>query len=148
MLILYYVLEKLKERDNKPSIALTILNVFVTVLLGWYIIYQPTWFNLERWTVAFLCIMVIGLTLLNKDRWTGLLNNGVTNKVFGYLGSLSLYVYMLHYPLAILIIRVLGKNTAETPYTFWQIFIPCVILTILLSAVVKDVMEKTILKKK
>ena len=66
--ILYYVLEKLKERDNKPSIALTILNVFVTVLLGWYIIYQPTWFNLERWTVAFLCIMVIGLTLLNKDR--------------------------------------------------------------------------------
>ena len=146
--ILYYVLEKLKERDNKPSIALTILNVFVTVLLGWYIIYQPTWFNLERWTVAFLCIMVIGLTLLNKDRWTGLLNNGVTNKVFGYLGSLSLYVYMLHYPLAILIIRVLGKNTAETPYTFWQIFIPCVILTILLSAVVKDVMEKTILKKK
>ncbi len=146
--ILYYIIEKFKSENEKPSIGLTILNVAVTVLLGWYIIYQPTWFVLERWPVAFLCIMVVGLSLLNRDGLTKLLNNKVTNKLFGYLGGLSLYVYMLHYPLAILIIRALGKNTEATPYTFWQIFLPCVVLTIVLSIVVKDVMERTILKKK
>ena len=146
--ILYYLIEKLKEHNFKSTIGLTILNVIVTVLLGWYIIYQPTWFELERWPVAFLCIMVVGLSLLNKDKLTKLWNNDVTNKLFGYLGGLSLYVYMLHYPIAILIIQILGKNTAANPYTFWQIYIPCVILTILLSIAVKVIMEKTILKKK
>ena len=55
---------------------------------------------------------------------------------------------MLHYPIAILIIQLYGKNTAENPYTFWQVFIPCVILSILVSMIVKVVMERTILKKK
>ena len=146
--ILYYVIEKLKEREEKVSLGLTILNICVTILLGWYIIYQPTWFELERWPVAFLCIMVVGLSLLNRDGLTKLLNNDATNKLFGYLGGLSLYVYMLHYPLASLVIKMLGKNTMTNPYTFWQVFIPCVIITIILSMIVKLVMEKTILKKK
>jgi len=146
--ILYYVIEKLKEHNFKSSIGLTILNVIVTVLLGWYIIYQPTWFELQRWPVAFLCIMVVGLSLLNKDGLTKLLNNNATNKLLAYLGSLSLYVYMLHYPIAILIIRILGKNSEATPYTFWQVFIPCVIFTIILSIIVKEIMEMTILNKK
>ena len=55
---------------------------------------------------------------------------------------------MLHYPLAILIIEVMGKNSAANPYTFWQVFIPCVIMTIIVSIAVKFVMERTILKKK
>ena len=145
--ILYYLIEKLKERGEKNSVGLTILNIVVTVLLGWYIIYQPTWFNLERWPVAFLCIMVVGLSLLNRDGLTKVLNNNATNSLFSYLGGLSLYVYMLHYPVAILIIRVLGKNTEATAYTFWQIFIPCAVTTVVLSAIVKIIMEKTILKK-
>lgn len=146
--ILYYLIEKLKERGNKGCIALTILNVLVTVLLVWYIIYQPTWFNLERWTVALLCILVIGSSLLNKDGLTIILNNKYTNKVLGYLGGLSLYIYMLHYPIAIMVLRIMGPNTADAPYTFWQVFIPCVILTIILSIIVKLIMEATILKKK
>ena len=145
--ILYYVIEKLKDREFKPFL-ITVLNLGVTVLLGWYIIYQPTWFKLERWPVAFLCIMVVGLSLLNKDGLTKLLNNNVTNKLFGYLGGLSLYVYMLHYPVAIMIIQFLGKNSEKTPYTFWQVFVPCVLVTILLSMLVKWLMENTILKKK
>ena len=55
---------------------------------------------------------------------------------------------MLHYPIAILIIRILGKNTAATAYNFWTIYIPAVILTIVLSCVTKIIMEATILKKK
>ena len=146
--ILYYVIERLKEHEFKSTIGLTILNIIVTGLLGWYIIYQPTWFGLERWPVAFLCIMVVGLSLLNKDHLTKLWNNNVTNGLFGYLGGLSLYVYMLHYPVAILIIRILGKNSQANPYTFWQIFVPCVVISILLAMLVKVIMENTILKKK
>ena len=146
--ILYYVIDKIKTSKSKTSVGLTILNLVVTTLLAWYIIYQPTWFELERWPVAFLCIMVVALSLLNKDGLTKLLNNKYTNKVLAYLGGLSLYVYMLHYPLAIAVIRVLGKNTAKTAYTFWQVFIPTIIVTIIISMIVKVIMEKTILKKK
>ncbi len=145
--ILYYVLEKIKEHEFKCPWLLTILNIAVSGLLGWYIVYQPTWFKLERWPVAFLCILVIGLALLNKDGLTKVLNNDFTNKFIAYLGGLSLYIYMLHYPVAIWILRLLGTNTEETTYSFWLIFIPCVIITLFLSVIVKYIMEKTILKK-
>ena len=145
--IMYYLIEKLKERESKSGIGLTLLNIVVTGLLGWYIVYQPTWFKLERWPVALLCILVVGLSLLNKDGLTKLLNNNVTNKLFAYLGGLSLYIYMLHYPLAILVLRVMGPNTEADPYTFWQVYLPCLVASILLSMLVKAVMEKTILKK-
>lgn len=145
--ILYYVIEKLKEKELN-TILLTLLNLGVTALLGWYIIYQPTWFKLERWPVAFLCIMVVGLSLLNKDKLTEVLNNKFTNKFLAYLGGLSLYVYMLHYPIAILTIQTLGKNTATTPYTFWQIYVPCILVTLVVSMFIKFIMENTILKKK
>ena len=146
-LILYYLVEKLKEKGDKVSIGLTIVNIIVTGLLGWYTIYQPTWFKLERWPVAFLCIMVVGLSLLNRDGVSRVLNNKFTNKPLQYLGGLSLYIYMLHYPIAIMVIRILGKNTEATAYGFWQIFLPTALVSVLLSVVVKYIMEKTILKK-
>ena len=42
---------------------------------------------------------------------------------------------MLHYPIAIFVLTFLGKNTLETSYTFWQIFIPTAILTLIFSAI-------------
>ncbi len=90
----------------------------------------------------------MGLSLLNKDGLTALLNNGATNKLFAYLGSISLYVYMLHYPVGILVLRVLGKNTEATTYSFWQVFLPTTAVTLVLSVMTKIAMEKTILKKK
>ena len=145
--ILYYLIERMKEHEFKHTWLLTIVNLFVSVLLGWYIIYQPTYFELERWPVAFLCITVVALALLNKDGLTKVLNNDVTNKLLGYLGGLSLYVYMIHYPVAILMLRCLGKNTPETIYSFWIVFVPTVIISIIVSMAVKLIMEKTILKK-
>ena len=145
--ILYYLIERMKEHEFKHTWLLTIVNLFVSVLLGWYIIYQPTYFELQRWPVAFLCIMVVALALLNKDGLTKVLNNDVTNKLLGYLGGLSLYVYMIHYPVAILMLRCLGKNTPETIYSFWIVFVPTVIISIIVSMAVKLIMEKTILKK-
>jgi len=146
--VLYYILEKIKERDIKHPWILTVLNVLASALLIWYIIYQPTYFKLERWPVAFLCILVIGLSLLNKDKLTNVLNNDKTSKALAYLGSLSLYVYMIHYPVAILVLECLGKNSPATIYSFWLIFIPTVIISVVLSIIVKAIMDNTILKKK
>lgn len=148
--LLYYLIEKIKNHkfSNTGKVTLTILNVIASILLLWYTIYPATWLNLERWTVSLLCIIVIGLTLLNTDGLTKVLNNKVTNSLFKYLGSISLYIYMLHYPVAILVLRLLGQNSAETIYSFWLIFIPTVIITIVLSGVTKALMDATILKKK
>ena len=148
--LLYYLIQKVKDHkfSTGGKTALTILNIAASILLLWYTIYPATWFNLERWTVSLLCIIVIGLTLLNVDGLTKVLNNKVTNSLFKYLGSISLYIYMLHYPVAILVLRLLGQNTAETTYSFWLIFIPTVIITIVLSGVIKALMDATILKPK
>lgn len=149
-MILYYLIEKVKEHKftNGGRMALTILNIVASGLLIWYVIYQPTYFKLERWPVAFLCILVVALSLINEDGLTKALNNKATNGLFGYLGSISLYVYMLHYPIAILIIRILGKNTIQNPYGFWTIYLPATIATIVLACITKEIMEMTILKKK
>ncbi len=145
--IAYYLIEALsKKKLNK--VLLTCLNLVCTVLLAWYIIYQPTYFNLERWTVALLCIVVIVLSLLNEDYLSKALNNSVTHGILEYLGGISLYIYMLHYPIAILVIRILGQNTQETIYGFWKVYIPTLILTVVLSMITKWCMEHTVLKKK
>ena len=95
-----------------------------------------------------MCIAVVTLALMNKDALTMALNNRVTSKLFAYLGSISLYVYMLHYPVAILVLRLLGKNTEQTIYSFWTVFVPTVVVTMVLSVITKVVMNKTVLKKK
>ena len=149
-IILYQLISLAKKHELKAGtrLFLTVINVFFSVLLAWYIIYQPTYFNLQRWTVGFMQILVVGLSLYNQDGLTSLLNNDLTSKLFETLGGISLYIYMLHYPVAIGVLRVLGKNTEQTIYSFWKVFIPSVIVTIALSFVTKAVMEKTILKKK
>ena len=149
-MLLYYLIQKIKDHkfSSEAKTALTLVNIAASALLLWYTVYPPTWFELDRWTVSLLCIVVIGLSLLNVDGLTKVLNNKTTHELFEYLGSLSLYIYMLHYPVAILILRMLGQNTAETTYSFWLIFIPTVIITIILSCVIKALMDETILKKK
>ena len=148
--MVYYLVKKASEVtfSGAAKAALTLLNIVCSVLLLWYTVYQPTYFMLDRWTVALLCIVVITLSLLNKDGLTAALNNNVTSKLFAYLGGISLYVYMLHYPVAILVLRVMGKNTEATTYSFWSVFVPTVVITMLLSVITKLAMEKTILKKK
>ena len=50
---------------------------------------------------------------------------------------------MLHYPIAIFVLRMLGKNSETNPYTFWQIFIPTAVLTVIFSAIL-SIIRKTI----
>ncbi len=142
-IILYYLIQKVKDHKftSLGTFALTVLYLVCGGLLIWYTIYPSTWFNLERWTVALLCIVVIGLTLLNKDKITSLLNGKYVNGIFSYLGSISLHIYMLHYPVAIFILKMLGPNTEATTYSFWSVFIPATIFTIILSALLKEIMD-------
>ena len=97
-ILIYNLVNELKKHKftNASKICLTILNALCSILLVWYTVYQPTYFNLERWTVALLIFVVITLSLLNKDYLTKILNNNYTNKVLAYLGSISLEIYMLH----------------------------------------------------
>ena len=136
-ILIYYLVKALKQHkfSSLGKAGLTVLNIACSGLLLWYTIYQPTYFNLERWTVALLIIVVITLSLLNKDGITKLLNNKVTHKLFGYLGSISLQIYMLHYPIAILVLRTLGTNNISTVYSFWDVFIPTAIITVIFSMV-------------
>lgn len=148
--VVYYMVKKLAEHEFSKlgKAALTGLNIFVSALMLWYVVYQPTYFKLDRWTVAFLCIALIALSLLNKDGLTTALNNNVTNKLFGYLGSISLHIYMLHYPVAILVLRFLGQNSEASRYSFWQVFLPTIVLTLVLSVLVNELMKRTVMKKK
>lgn len=136
-ILIYYLVKALKQHkfSSLGKAGLTVLNIACSGLLLWYTIYQPTYFNLERWTVALLIIVVITLSLLNKDGITKLLNNKATHKLFGYLGSISLQIYMLHYPIAILVLRTLGTNNISTVYSFWDVFIPTAIITVIFSMV-------------
>ena len=149
-IILYQLVDLAKKQEVTKNMKcfLTVLNVICSALLAWYVIYQPTYFMLQRWTVAFLQLVVVGLSLYNVDGLTTFLNNPATSKLFAALGSISLYIYMLHYPIAIGVLRVMGKNTEATTYGFWNVYLPTIVLTIILSFVTKYVMEKTILKKK
>ena len=92
--------------------------------------------------------VVIGLSLLNKDGLTSLLNNRYTSGLLAYLGNISLYIYMLHYPAVIGTLRVLGHNTPDTIYSFWEVYVPATVATVVLSAVVNEIMKRTIMKKK
>lgn len=146
-IILYYIISKLKEHkfSSTQKGLLTLLYIIAGGLLLWYTIYPATYFNLERWTVSLLCIIVVGLSLLNKDAITSLLNNKATSKLFAFLGSISLYIYMLHYPIAIFVLRLLGENTKATTYSFWQVFIPTMVLSILASILISLI--KALFKK-
>lgn len=142
-IILYYLIDKIKTHNftKTGEWGLTILYLLCAGLLLWYILYPSTWFNLEKWTVTLLCIIVICLSILNKDKITGLLNHEKVNDMFSYLGSISLYIYMLHYPIAIFVLKLLGPNASTSSYSLWTIFIPTVILTIVFSMILKSVME-------
>ena len=71
-MLLYYLIQRVKEHKFSAGgkTVLTIVNIAASALLLWYTIYPPTWFELDRWTVSLLCIIVIGLSLLNVDSLT------------------------------------------------------------------------------
>ena len=158
--ILYYAIEKLKNLKYNvvTKVILTIVYLAVAALLVAYTI-NPTWFNaaysvtnftgaetISRWTVHLLCILLVGLTLLEKDYITALLNNRYTGKVLTFLGGCALYIYMLHMPFIYFYVNIRGK-APTTPYSWAEVFWVVSAVSTVLGCVVKVLMDKFVLKK-
>lgn len=161
--ILYYAVEKLKKLNYgvTAKVFLTILYLVVAVLVVMFTI-NPNWlagaYNINnadtvtsnnwtyRTTIHLLCILLVGLTLLNKDYITGLLNNKYTAKVLDYLGGSALYIYMLHMPFIYFYVEIRGTSPA-TPYSWAEVFWVVTAISIVLGCVVKYLMDKFVIKK-
>ncbi len=159
--LIYYAVEKLKtfKYNTATKVVLTLLYAFVATVLVIYTI-NPTVIEgsyeitnntvggaLSRWTVHLLCILLVGLTLLEKDFITELLNNKYTAKVLGYLGGTALYIYMLHMPFIYFYVEIRGKHPT-TPYSWAEVFWVVAIVSTILGCLVKYLMDNTILRKK
>lgn len=149
-MILYYIVEKIKKHKFKALglSLLTFLYVVVAGLLIWYTVYPDTTFHLERWTVHLLCFVLVGLTLLGVDGITKVLNNNFTHKILEFLGGMALYLYMIHYPVILLVLMIAGKNNIGTMYTAEQVLWPTLLLSFILGILVKIIMDSTFMSKK
>ena len=76
------------------------------------------------------------------------LNNRVTSKLFAYLGSISCMCTCCTILWRFWCFAFWAKNTEQTIYSFWTVFVPTVVVTMVLSVITKVVMNKTVLKKK
>lgn len=168
--ILYYVIDYLKKKNFGvgAKVALTILYVVVATVLVVYTVnpmlvageYRisgtnviPATHSFYRWTAHLLCMLLVGLTLLEKDYITQLLNNRFTAKIFGFLGGMALYVYMIHCPFIFLYSHWRGINAATlsagavAPFTFAEVYGVVMAIAIGLGVVIKFLMDKFVLKK-
>ena len=138
-ILLYFAVRKLREKK------FSIFYLVCAVLLVVYTI-NPTIMgdiSLDRMTVHLLCIIVVGLTLLEKDFISEWLNNKTTSKLFNYLGSLSLYIYMLHIPIVYLLVKLFNQAS----YSWASIFWPVTIISIALSILTKFLMDELVFKR-
>ena len=159
-ILLYYGIEKLRQHKFTAgqrmwltllyaavAVVLTIYTINPTIISGAYnITNNTTGGGLSRWTVHLLCILLIGLTLLNEDGISKLLNNKYTAGIFNYLGGSALYIYMLHVPIIFLYCMIKGLQPA-VPYTWFEVFCVVVVSSTILGAIVKYLMDKYVIKK-
>ena len=159
--LIYYAVEKLRKLkfNTATKLILSIVYLVVASILVIYTI-NPTIIDgaysitnnevgggLSRWLVHLLCIVLVGLTLLERDFVTELLNNDVTAKVIGYLGGTALYIYMLHMPFIYFYVEIRGKSP-KTPYSWAEVFWVVTLVSIVLGILVKFLMDKFVLRKK
>ena len=146
-ILLYFAVKKLREK-NFSSVQKVLLSILYLVCATVLVVYtiNPTLLgdvSLDRMTVHLLCIVVVGLTLLEKDFISEWLDNRATSKLFNYLGSLSLYIYMLHIPIVYLLVKLFD----QTSYTWASVFWPVTIISIGLSVLTKYIMDELIFKR-
>lgn len=146
-ILLYFLVRKLREKkfSSFQKVLLSIFYLVCAVLLVVYTI-NPTLLgdiSFDRMTVHLLCIIVVGLTLLEKDFISEWLNNNTTSKLFNYLGSLSLYIYMLHIPIVYLLVKLFDQASYSWASVFW----PVTIISIALSILTKYLMDELVFKR-
>lgn len=85
------------------TVFLTIVQAFLMIFIPFRTLVPdniPAYPFTFDWPTAYLLsIIFVFLMTLNKDKATKVLNR----KCFGYLGALSMYIYMIHWPIIILV---------------------------------------------
>lgn len=142
-MMLYYAVERLKKVDFSAGARalMSVVYAVVAAVLCAYMI-NPTWFGsvgLDRMTVHLLCIVLIGLTMLQKDAVSQALNSDKVSGALSYLGGISLYVYMVHQPMIYFSVVLLGRDGT---YSFNELFLPVLIASLVLSVVIKLLMDR------
>jgi peptidoglycan/LPS O-acetylase OafA/YrhL len=141
-MMMYYAVERLKKVEFSATARalMTILYAVLSVVMIAYCI-NPAWFTvitLDRMTVHLLCIVLIGMTLLQADAISRALNCEALAGILGYLGSISLQIYLIHMPMTYFIVMIMGRNNT---YTFGQLFPFVIIASIAAAALLKFLMD-------
>ena len=115
--VIWTAVNALKDKKfTKPvTVVLTIVQAFFMLFIPFRTLVplnlpgNPFTFN---WGPAYIiCVLFTFLLVLNKDGATKVLNH----KVFGYLGGLAMYVYMLHWPFIIGVYAVAPSLAENMP---------------------------------
>lgn len=131
--VYYVLLENLRKKEisKRSKWVLTIVNLLCSGLVIYHMIVGS---GLTFATINGLCMVIVFLTLLNKDYVTKLLDC----PIWRIPGKLALYIYMLHYP----IIGILNKFFSVT-----NLHVTCIltyVITIVLSLLLMVLMDRVI----
>lgn len=102
--LLWKANDALKDRQFTKgfTVFLTVVQAFLLIFIPFRTLVPDSMPNYPftfDWPTAYLLsIIFVGLLTLNRDYATKVLNR----KCFGYLGALSIYIYMFHWPIIIL----------------------------------------------
>lgn len=121
---------KSKEFSKGFTLLITIVQAFLMIFIPFRTLcpdnlaFYPFTFD---WPTAYLLsILFVFFLTLNKDKATKVLNK----KCFGYLGSLSMYIYMFHWPI-IIGVNALLPNLIKTSLPLYILVV--VVITAILS---------------
>lgn len=128
-----------KEFSNSCKILLTILQIFLLIFIPFRTLYPtngPLNIFTFNWGPAYLLSLVFTfLLVLNKDYATQFLNR----KPFGALGSLSMYIYCIHYSVIILLYCAVPTLPATNKRLYMLLVI---VITLVLSIIAKKISPK------
>ena len=137
--LIYYLVEKLKTLQySAEAIAfLSFIYMVVAGLLIWYTMYPTKEFAFHPWTIYLFSIIIVTLTILASNFIKKFLTNEIAYSVLSFLGEASIYLYVTHYPIIMIVLMIAGKNNPGMVYTSTQIFWPSLMLSFIFSILIK-----------
>ena len=141
--LVYLLVDKHKDKkfSGAGKFGLTLLSVAVAATLVVFTL-RSDLLNLDRYTLHALSMILATLALLNKDYLSKLLNL----KVFGYLGRLSIYIFVVHYPITYFVYTIYAFENVY--HLMIVVFIFAILFAILLKLIVEEVINPLLFPKK
>lgn len=148
-ILIYYLVEKLKTiKYSAEAIAfLSFVYMVVAGLLIWYAMYPTKEFAFNPCTIYLFSIIIVTLTILASNFIKKFLTNEIAYGVLSFLGEASIYLYVTHYPIILIVLMIAGKNNPGMVYTSMQIFWPSLMLSFIFSILIKLTIDTIKIKK-